>query len=169
MKKHKMNEITDIIHDKVKSHKEIQKLLYYDESDVDIYNMPDLSRSQAKQVMNNNIFTKKQAFSKDEKAKCYLCMQYGTRRYHGKRNSYFDGNTFNFYVLCRNDIAINDYVGSRINEVEGILEEIFDDGEIGTVCRSRMISSEDFDAKDDYYGRHIIIEFYDFNGDKYGY
>lgn len=164
-----MNEITDIIHDKVKSHKDIQKLLYYDDPTINIYEAPRLSRSEAEHVMKNNIFTKKQAFSKDEKAKCYLCMQYGNRRYHSRRNNYFDGNTFDFYVLCRNDIVVNDYVGSRVNEIEGILEEIFDNGEIGAVCRSRMISSEGFDAKDDYYGRHIVIEFYDFNGDKYGY
>lgn len=167
-----MNEIMFQIHDKIKSNPDILKLLYYADNTINPLTQPNLTLTQAKQVIKNNIYTRKKiASDKDTGMQCYISMRYGQKVYHHDRNSYFNGNTFTFYVLCHNDYDTNQVIGSRVCEIERLIAEMFDGGEIGTTLRTRVSSSIDVDVNStDYSGRSIEIVFYDFTkqGANYG-
>lgn len=159
-----MNKIMDEIHFKIKSNQNILKLLMFDDKTVDIYEQPDLSRKESLEVTKNRIFTRKKMPDKDEMS-CYITMWYGIKNYHQRKNTGFNGNTFNIRITCHNDLITNDHVGDRVCEIENIIEFLFDDKDIGAVCKCHVIDSEDGDINGtDYSGRHITIRFSDING-----
>ena len=168
----KMNDIMFQIHDKIKSNPDILKMLYYMDNETNPLEQPRLTLAQAKQVVKNNIYTRKKVPSdKDNAMQTYISMRYGQKVYHHERNKYFNGNTFTFYVLCHNDYDTNEIIGSRVCEIERLIAEMFDGGEIGTTLRTEVSNSIDVDVSNtDYSGRSIEIVFYDFTkqGVNYG-
>ena len=156
------------IHDKIKSNPDILKLLYYTDNTKNPLTQPKLTLQQAIQVVKNNIYTRKKIPSdKDIDMQCYISMRFGQRVYSHERNQFFNGNTFNFYILCHNDYDTNQVIGSRVCEIERLISEMFDDGEVGTALKTRVVQSIDVDVNGtDYSGRHIEIVFSDFKGDK---
>lgn len=160
----KMNKVVDIIRDMIKSNQDILKLLDSDDKNVDIYALPNLSRLAANEVVKNKIISRPKEFSDNEQC-CYMVIMYGNKAYHEARNSWFNGNSFDIYVLCHNDIRLNDVVGDRVLEVEQLLEDMFKDAELDKVtCRTSIVNSESITSNNnDYSGRHIAIRFYDMN------
>lgn len=155
------------IHDKIKSNPDILKLLYYTDNTGDILNdevkYPELTLEQAQDVVKNNIYTKKKIPLESSNIQAYICMAYGRKIYHTDRNHHFNGNTFNFYILCHNDYDTNNIIGSRVCEIERLIEEMFDYGEIGTTCKTRLNVSSDWEINGtSYIGRHIEMVFSDF-------
>lgn len=162
-----MNQVMDIIQDKIVSNKDILKLLYYDNADVDIYAQPNLSLTQVLEVVKKRVWKRKRKPLENIK-ECYISMWYGRKLYHNKRNSFFNGNTFNMVILCDNDIVENDYIGDRVCAIEAILNEEFDNADLGATCKCKVVDSNDVDVKNsNYSGRHVVLEFHDFNEDKY--
>ena len=161
--KSKMNKVVDIIRDMIKSNQDILKLLDNDAKDVDIYSLPNLSRLEASKVVNDKIITRPKVFSENEQC-CYMVLMYGNKTYHEARNTWFNGNNFDVYILCHNDIRINDIVGDRVLEIEQLLEDMFKDAELDKVtCRTSIANSEPSVIDNGYTGRHITIRFYDMN------
>lgn len=175
MAKNNKNEILAVIHDKVKSNQEILKLLYYDNS-VNPLVQKDLTITQAQTVCEKYLFTRKKVLvDKSEYIRCYLTMRYGEKKYHHDRNSYFSGNTFKFWIISHDDYDTNEWIGSRVCEIERCLADMFDCKEI-TVYRedgsSVPISTEvdrstDMDFTAEYSGVHVIVKFNDCNGVMY--
>lgn len=160
-----MNDVTRIILDMVKSNKDILKILYHDVAAIDIYNQPELDIPEAQKVIEDKILTKRKEFSDDYKC-CYMILRYGEKNYHEEKNIFFNGNTFDIYILCHNDIIINDHIGDRTCEIERLVEETFDNKPLkGVACKCKVLWSESRDlSKTNYSGRHVKIEFKDFNG-----
>ena len=172
----KMNDVMAQIHDKIKSNPDILKLLYYTDNTINPLEQPRLTLAQAKQVVKNNIYTRKKVMSESDTIQCYISMRYGQKIYHHERNQYFNGNTFNFYVLCHNDYDTNEIIGSRVCEIERLIEEMFDIKEI-TISTTEshdiklmmeFLPSSDIDVNGtDYSGRMIQVRFNDCNGKTY--
>lgn len=160
----KMNKVVDIIRDMIKSNQDILKLLNCDDEKVDIYSLPNLSRLEANKVVDDKIIARPKEFSDNEQC-CYMILMYGNKAYHEARNAWFNGNSFDIYVLCHNDIKLNNIVGDRVLEIEGLLEDMFKDTELDKVtCRTSIVNSETITStNNDYSGRHIAIRFYDMN------
>jgi len=78
---------------------------------------------------------------------------------------FFNGNTFNFYILAHNDIKVNDSVGDRCLEIEAILEDIFSGLKLdGVACKCSVIGSDFISSKStNYSGRYVQIAFSDFS------
>ena len=166
-----MNQVVDIIQDMIKSNQDILKILNCDDKDVDIYELPDLSRTEASKVVRNKILTRPKEFADNQQC-CYMVLQYGDKLYHHERNIYFNGNTFNIIILCHNDIKVNNIIGDRVLEIEQIIEDTFDGKNLEKVaCKCYVRYSEPVTAKSsDYTGRKLIVEFNDINrkGNLYG-
>lgn len=161
-----MNEVMFQIHDMIKSNPDILKLLYYTDNTINPLEQPNLTLTQAKEVVKNNIYTRKKIPMENENIQCYIAMRYGQKIYHHQRNQFFNGSTFNFYILCHNDYDTNEIIGSRVCEIERLIEDMFDGGNVGTVCRTTISRSIDSDINStDYSGRFIEVVFNDFNGD----
>lgn len=159
-----MNEVMAKIHDKIKSNPDILKLLYYMDNSKNPLEQPELTLSQTQQVTKNNIYTRKKIAKENESIQCYISMRYGRKVYHHQKNQFFNDNTFNFYILCHDDFDTNEIIGSRVCEIERLIEEMFDDGDVGTVCNTIVTKSIDIDVNGaDYSGRHIEIMFIDKN------
>lgn len=158
-----MNQVVDIIQDMIKSNQDILKLIDCDDSDVNIYELPDLSRTEASRVVRDKILTRPKEFADNQQC-CYMVLQYGDKRYHHERSFYFNGNTFDIIILCHNDIKINNIVGDRVIEIEQIIKDVFDDSFLDKVaCKCNVISSVSISTKSsDYTGRHIMLSFSDF-------
>lgn len=159
----KMNQVVDIIQDMIKSNQDILKLIDCDDINVNIYELPDLSRTEASNVVRNKILTRYKEFADNQQC-CYMILQYGNKRYHHQKSMYFNGNTFDIAIFCHNDIKINNIVGDRTIEIEQVIEDIFDDKYLDKVaCKCQVVSSEPaFARSSDYTGRHITIAFSDF-------
>lgn len=151
------------IHDKIKSNPDILKLLYYTDNNINPLEQPKLTKTQAQQVIKNNIYTRKKIPMENDTIQCYICMRYGQKIYHHQKNHFYNGNTFNFYVLCHNEYDTNEIIGSRVCEIERLIEEMFDSGSVDTTCKTMLTRSVDTDVNGtDYSGRHIEIVFSDF-------
>ena len=161
--KSKMNQVVDIIQDMIKSNQDILKVLNCDDRDVDIYELPDLSRTEASNVVREKILTRPKEFA-DNYQCCYMVLQYGNKIYHHERNMHFNGNTFDIVILCHNDIKVNNVIGDRVLEIEQIIEDTFDGKELDKIaCKCYMINSESVSIKSsDYTGRRLTIGFADF-------
>lgn len=160
-----LNDIMFQIHDMVKSNQDILKLLYYNDNMINPLEQPNLTLTQAKEVVRNNIYTRKKIPMENDNIQCYISMRYGQKIYHHQRSQFFNGNTFNIYVICHNDYDTNEIIGSRVCEIERLIEDMFDGGSVGTVCRATVNRSIDADINStDYSGRHIEIVFNDFQG-----
>ena len=147
------------------SNKDLLKILHYDEKNIDIYDSKhDLPPAIAKKVVENKILPYEKEFTENEKC-CYMFMLYGNKTYHQRGNSYFNGNTLDFYILCDRDIMYNNHIGNRTYEIEGIIKEVFDGAtvdEVVGVCH--VVTSEPIRAKStNYMGRKVTIAFSDFN------
>lgn len=164
-----MNDVTKIIVDMIKSNKDILKILYHDVATTDVYKQPDLEMEDALKVIKDKVLVNRKEFSDDYKC-CYMILRYGEKNYHEEKNIFFNGSTFDIYALCHNDIIINDYIGDRTCEIERLIEETFDNKPLkGVACKCKVLWSEARDlSKTNYSGRHIKIEFKDYNGDTYG-
>lgn len=166
-----MNQVVDIIQDMIKSNQDILKLIDCDDSDVNIYELPDLSRTEASRVVRDKILTRPKEFADNQQC-CYMVLQYGDKLYHHERNIYFNGNTFNIIILCHNDIKVNSVIGDRVLEIEQIIEDTFDGKNLDKVaCKCYVRYSEPVTAKSsEYTGRKLIVEFNDINrkGHLYG-
>lgn len=163
--KSKMNQVVDIIQDMIKSNQDILKILNCDDSDTNIYELPNLSRTEASKVVKEKILTRPREFADNQQC-CYMVLQYGNKRYHHEKNMYFNGNTFDIVILCHNDIRINNIIGDRVLEIEQIIEDTFDGKNLDKVaCKCYVRYSESVSAKStDYTGRRLEIEFNDFKG-----
>lgn len=161
--KSKMNQVVDIIQDMIKSNQDILKLIDCDDSNVNIYELPDLSRTEASRVVRDKILTRPKEFADNQQC-CYMVLQYGNKIYHHERNMYFNGNTFDIVVLCHNDIKVNSIVGDRVLEIEQIIEDTFDGKDLDKIaCKCYMLDSESVSTKSSgYTGRRLTIGFADF-------
>ena len=161
------NEVRYEILNQIKSNMTLLKFLYYvDELNKDITTLPDLTHSQIKEVTDNYIYKcQKVEAKRDVDKKCYISMNYGTKQYHASNNPYFNGNSFDIYVMCDRDVDYNKSNGSRIDAIEACIASIFDNGEVGCIGKSKIDTSEPINIKgSDYVGVHIPIVF--FNGNK---
>lgn len=175
MAKNNKNDILPIIYDKVKSNQEILKLLYYDNS-VNPLEQKNLTLTQAKEVCEKYLFTRKKIPTENEYIRCYLTMRYGEKKYHHDRNSYINGNTFKFWIISQDDYDVNKWIGSRACEIERCLAEMFDCNEIDVIkddgatipIFTEISYSTDMDYSDKYSGVFVVVSFNDGNGDMYG-
>ena len=162
--KSKMNQVVDVIQDMIKSNQDILKLISCDDSNVNIYELPNLSRTEASKVVKEKILTRPKEFSDNQQC-CYMVLQYGNKGYHYGRNDYYNDNTFDVIILCHNDIVQNEFVGNRLLEIESILECMFDYAYIDKMhCRCMILNSIPAGIKNtDYSGRRITLAFVDKN------
>lgn len=140
------------------------KFLYYvNETKNDILSLPDLTPSQIRDVVDTSIYRyQKVEGNNNLDKKCYLSMNYGIKQYHTVQNPYFNGNTFDIYIMCERDVDYIEANGSRIDAIEHCLASIFDNGDIECIGRSRIDLSEPINIRgSDYTGVHITIAFYD--------
>lgn len=164
------------IHDKIKSNPDILKLLYYTDNTINPLEQPNLTLTQAREVIKNNIYTRKKIPLETDNIQAYISMRYGRKIYHHQDNHMFTDSTFNFYILCHNDYDTNETIGSRVCEIERLIEDIFDLKEIivsrdvGNDVKLMMefLPSSDIDVNGtDYSGRMIQVKFNDCNGKTY--
>lgn len=160
----KKNEVLREIKTKIKSNMMLLKFLYYtDVLDEDITILPDLTSEQIRDIVDSCIFNyPKLEANKESDKKCYLCLTYGTKQYHMDKNKFFNGNTFDIYIICDRDIDYNIINGSRIYAIEDCIAELFDEGEVETIGLSRIDYSEPVAIRGtDYIGIHIAVSFFD--------
>lgn len=160
-----MNEITAIISDLVQENHDIIKLLYYSPNqDINPYEQPLPSPPEIAKLANSQILKYKKLFE-DSESCVYMMLRYGRKIYHQENNVYFNGNTFDIWVLSHNGIVDNKHVGNVVNEIEDCLVQMFDDVFLPSLtCRSTICSSESVDInRTDYSGRHIQLFFSDAN------
>lgn len=162
--KSKMNDITLMIKDMVKSNQDILKLIKFTDTEIDIYSQPNLSGKDSRELAKKYILERPKEFD-DANMACFIVMTYGRKLYHHDKNMFFNGNTFNFEILAHNDIKVNDYVGDRCLEIEAILEDIFSGVKLdGITCKCSVVGSEFTTAKStNYSGRYVQIAFSDFS------
>ena len=162
--KSNMNKVVDIIQDMIKSNQDILKLISCDDRDVNIYELPNLSRTEASKVVREKILTRPKEFA-DNYQCCYMIMLYGDKGYHHRENNYYSGNTFDFIILCHNDIILNKFVGDRVLEIENEIESMFDYSYIDEMsCRCVVSGSIPAGIKgSNYNGRKVTITFIDKN------
>lgn len=162
-----MNHVVDIIRDMIKSNQDILKLLNCDDSTVDIYSLPNPSRSEAQKIVKEKIIARQKEFPSNEQC-CYMVLMYGNKLYHHEKNVYFNGNSFDIYIFSHNDIRVNDIVGDRVLEIEQCIEDMFDGKELdGIACKCSVYGSKPATINSNgYSGRHIVIEFNDFKGNQ---
>ena len=127
--------------------------------------MPDLSSSQIRDIIDSSIYRyEKVEANKTIDKKCYISMNYGLKQYHARNNPYFNGNAFNIYIMCSRDIDFIEANGSRVDAIEHCIADIFEDGELNTIGKSRVDFSEPISIRgSDYVGSHISIVFFDSN------
>lgn len=158
------NEVTRDIKNQIRSNMNLLKFLYYvDEVDKDITLLPDLTPTQIRDVVDNYIYDyQKVEANRDTDKRCYISLSYGIKQYHALNNPYFNGNSFDIYIMCAREVDYNKINGSRINAIEQCIADIFEDGDVGCVGKSRIDISEPANIRgSEYVGIHISIIFYD--------
>lgn len=161
--KSKINQVIDIIQDRIKSNHTLLRLLSCDDSNVDIYKLPPLTRNEANKIVRDRVLSRPKEFQ-DNYQCCYMVLQYGNKIYHHNKSFHFNGHTFDITILCHNDIKLNDHTGDRIAEIEQIIEDLFDNSFLDKVaCKCNVSKSEPVYARSsDYSGRRITLSFSDF-------
>ncbi len=163
--KAKMNEVTAIIESMIEENHDIVKLLYYcNDQDVNPYEQPLPPIPELVKLMDTRVLKYKKLFE-DSESCAYIILRYGRKKYHEDTNMYFNGNTFDIWVLCHNGIVDNRQVGSIVNEIEECLIAMFDNVFLPKLtCRCTIYSTESVDVnRTDYSGRHIQLSFSDVN------
>ena len=161
------NIVKNEIVNQIMSHPLLVKLLFYKDTNIDIFTQPDLTFKQIRQVKRENIYeSMKIPLNNQDVERPYLTMQYGNKDYHPRKNPFFNGNDFAIYVFC--NTAIDDtFNGSRVSALEHCIYEIFDNGEVGAIGNSRLGISEPIAINGtNIIGRKIPIVFADFNKEK---
>lgn len=161
------NAVRNEIVSKLKSNMTLLKFLYYvDDLDADITTLPNLTASQIRDVVDNYIYKYEKVEANTETDKrCYISMNYGLKQYHAQNNHYFNGNTFNLYIVCERAIDYLTQHGSRMDAIEQCIADMFDYGEVGCTGNSKVDYSEPISIKgSDYICTHISIIFYDKQG-----
>ena len=135
------NIVKNEIVNQIMGHPLLVKLLFYKDTNVDIFTQPDLTFKQIRQVKRENIYeSMKIPLNNQDVERPYLTMQYGNKNYHSRENSYFNGNDFNIYVFC--NTALDDTLnGSRISALEHCVCEIFDKGNVASIGSSELGTS----------------------------
>lgn len=156
------NIVKNEIVNQIMSHPLLVKLLFYKDTNIDIFTQPDLTFNQIRQVKRENIYEyRKLPLNNETETKPYISMEYGVKEYRTRKNPTFNGNTFIFYVFC--DSAIDDtFNGSRVNAIETCLSEVFNDGYVKALGKSRInISEPIYIQNTNIQGRKIEMWFYD--------
>lgn len=163
MKIGQSNKIKNEIVSKIMDSQDLLKLLYYTNSDVDIYELADLTSKQKRGLMSSNIYRYKRIpANEDNESKTYLSFSYGENGYAVKNNKQFKKYTLNIWIVTR--VELDDIVqGSRLDEVEDVLNEVFHTQDNNTLGDCEIKYSVDINPPSPYLGRAIVLTFIDFN------
>ena len=158
------NAVLREIKNQLRANMTLLKFLYYvNVTDKDILILPDLTSEQVRDTVDKCIFNyPKLEANKAADMGCYICLNYGTKQYHYEDNKYFNGNTFDIYIICDRDIDFNTVNGSRIYAIEDCIAGTFDPGEVSAIGLSRVEYSEPVAVRGtNYIGVHIALSFFD--------
>lgn len=121
------NIVKNEIVNQIMSHPLLVKLLFYKDTNADIFKQPDLTFDQIRQVKRENIYEyRKLPLNNETVARPYLSMESGVKKYHKDKNKHYNSGIFIIYLFCEGEVdaTVN---GSRTIAIEECLRELFDE------------------------------------------